>query len=167
MTFDFFHFFWLSLRFVIKQDMNTIRLSKEFRFECAHALSGYDGKCRHIHGHSYRLYVTISGKPRALSGDPKEGMVMDFVSLKYLVNKLIIEPFDHSLLLRTNAPLCTEISTNYQNVMILPFQPTCEQLCIHFASLLNGAIPTPTKLFSIRLYETSTSFVEWFADDNP
>lgn len=147
--------------------MDTIRLTKEFRFEGAHALSGYDGKCRHIHGHSYQLFVTISGKPNNHSGDPKEGMVMDFVSLKELVNKLIIEPFDHSLLLRSNAPLNKEIRNNYQNVLILPFQPTCEQLCIHFASLLKEAIFMPNKLFSIRLFETPTSFAEWFAEDNP
>jgi len=146
--------------------MNTIRLTKEFRFEGAHALTGYDGLCRHIHGHSYRLQVTICGTPNNHLDSPKDGMVMDFSSLKELVTNLIIEPFDHALLLRNDAKLAAELQQQYQNVQILPFQPTCEQLCTHFASLLEPAIPTPAKLFSVRLYETPTSFVDWHATDN-
>ena len=147
--------------------MNTIRLTKEFRFEGAHALKEYRGKCRHIHGHSYRLQVTISGIPNIHPSDPTNGMVMDFGTLKELVHHLIIEPFDHALLLRDDSPLADELKEQYQNVWILPFQPTCEQLCIHFASLLAPVIPRPSTLFSIRLYETPSSFAEWFAADNP
>ena len=146
--------------------MNTIRLTKEFRFEGAHALTGYDGKCRSIHGHSYRLLVTICGKPSNHSGDPKDGMVIDFASLKEIVNRYIIEPYDHALILREDAALTKELRAQYQNVLVLPFQPTCEQLCLHFAALLSTVVPEPSKLFSIRLYETPNSFVEWFAADN-
>ena len=70
--------------------MARIRLTKEFSFESAHALEGYDGKCRHIHGHSYRLYVTIIGEPISDSVNPKYGMVMDFGDLKNIVNEEII-----------------------------------------------------------------------------
>ena len=147
-------------------NMNTIRLTKEFRFEGAHALRGYKGKCRHIHGHSYRLRVTVSGIPSHSPFDPNNGMVIDFSALKELVINLIIEPFDHALLLRKDAPLTDSIKEAYQNVLVLPFQPTCENLCFHFASLLAPAIPSPATLFSIRLYETSNSFAEWFATDN-
>ena len=144
-----------------------IRITKAFRFEGAHALTGYDGKCRHIHGHSYLLQVTITGIPNSCSSDPNNGMVMDFGALKELVVKIIIEPFDHTLLLRNDATLAKELREQYQNVLILPFQPTCEQLCIHFASLLLPVIPAPSKLYSIRLYETPGAFAEWFASDNP
>ena len=146
--------------------MDTIRLTKEFRFEGAHALTGYDGKCCSIHGHSYRLLVTICGKPSNRSGDPKDGMVMDFASLKEIVNRYIIEPYDHALILREDAALTKELRAQYQNVLLLPFQPTCEQLCLHFAALLSSVVPESAKLFSIRLYETPNSFVEWFAADN-
>ena len=146
--------------------MNTIRITKEFRFEAAHALTGYDGTCRYIHGHSYLLFVTIKGKPNDQAGNPKDGMVMDFGALKELVNQLIIEPFDHALLMRNDAPLATVLKEHYQKVWALPFQPTCEHLCLHFARLLAPAIPKPATLFSIRLHETSSSFAEWFATDN-
>ena len=51
--------------------MARIRLTKEFSFESAHALDGYDGLCREIHGHSYRLFVTIKGEPSCEENDPK------------------------------------------------------------------------------------------------
>ena len=93
-------------------------------------------------------------------------MVIDFSILKELVNRLIVEPFDHALLLRKDAPLAQEIESQYQKVHVFPFQPTCEQLCIHFAALLMPAIPMPAKLFCIKLSETTTSTAEWFATDN-
>ncbi|MDD2490945.1 MAG: 6-carboxytetrahydropterin synthase QueD [Bacteroidales bacterium] len=146
--------------------MSTIRITKEFRFEGAHALQNYDGKCRHIHGHSYRLFVTIKGIPIQDKKSPKNGMVIDFGDLKKIVNKYIVDPFDHALLLRGDAPLREEISTSYQNVIILDFQPTCENLAIYFADLLKENLPTDTALYSIRLYETPTSYVEWIASEN-
>ena len=85
--------------------MPTLRLTKEFRFEGAHALTGYDGKCRHIHGHSYILYVTVKGTPSNPDGTPKSGMLIDFTDLKRIVNDHIIDVFDHSLILRDSAPI--------------------------------------------------------------
>ena len=146
--------------------MSTIRITKEFRFEGAHALQNYDGKCRHIHGHSYRLFVTLKGSPIAEASSPKNGMVVDFGDLKRVVNKYIVDPFDHALLLRSAAPVKEEISAAYQNVIILDFQPTCENLAIYFAGLLKDNLPDGTTLHSIKLYETPTSFVEWLASEN-
>ena len=104
--------------------MPTLRLTKEFRFEGAHALTGYDGKCRHIHGHSYLLYVTVKGTPSNPDGTPKSGMLIDFTDLKRIVNEHIIDIFDHSLILRESAPLAAEIASAYQRVITVPFQPT-------------------------------------------
>ena len=80
--------------------MAKIRLTKEFSFESAHALDGYDGLCREIHGHSYRLFVTIKGEPISEEGNPKMGMVMDFGDLKRIVNGEIVDRLDHSFVLR-------------------------------------------------------------------
>ena len=146
--------------------MSTIRITKEFRFEGAHALQNYDGKCRHIHGHSYRLFVTLKGSPIAEASSPKNGMVVDFGDLKRVVNKYIVDPFDHALLLRSDAPVKEEISAAYQYVIFLVSQPTCENLAIYFAGLLKDNLPDGTTLHSIKLYETPTSFVEWLASEN-
>jgi 6-pyruvoyl tetrahydropterin synthase/QueD family protein len=80
--------------------MATIRLTKEFTFEAAHSLEGYDGACREIHGHSYRLFVTIKGEPSTDVYDPKQGMVMDFGLLKRIVNEQIVSRFDHAFVVR-------------------------------------------------------------------
>ncbi len=146
--------------------MSIIRITKEFSFEGAHALKGYDGKCRHIHGHSYRLFVTYKGETSKLKDHPKSGMVIDFTEIKNLVKTLIIDPFDHALILRDDSPLTKELEDQYCNVVIVEFQPTCENLAAHFASILLANQPEGLNLFSIRLHETATSFVEWFAEDN-
>ena len=77
----------------------TIRVTKEFRFEMAHALAGHDGPCRNIHGHSYLLSVTLTGTPVNDPASPKNGMVMDFSDLKKIVDSAIVRPFDHALVL--------------------------------------------------------------------
>ena len=141
--------------------MANLRITKEYRFEGAHALLDYDGKCRHIHGHSYRLMITVEGVPSLREGDPKIGMIMDFGDLKDVVETHIVKHFDHALLLRRNAPLAEEISGAYQNVLLLDFQPTCEQLTLHFADILKKIITLPNSLYSVRLYETPTSWCEW------
>lgn len=146
--------------------MSVIRITKEFSFEGAHALTDYDGKCRHIHGHSYKLFVSIKGQPIEELNHPKSGMVLDFSDLKRIVNQLIIDPFDHALILRKDAKLVCEIMEAYQNVLVVDFQPTCENLTIYFAGLLQENLSGNLKLQSIKLFETSTSFVEWVAEDN-
>ena len=82
--------------------MAVIRLTKEFSFEAAHALDGYDGPCREIHGHSYRLFVTVKGTPAENAADPKCGMVLDFGVLKRIVGEEIVSRFDHALVLRAS-----------------------------------------------------------------
>jgi len=73
--------------------MTKIRVTKEFTFEMAHALWNYDGPCRNIHGHSYKLYVTVFGNTLLDNTSTKLGMVMDFSELKKIVKKYVIDYF--------------------------------------------------------------------------
>lgn len=146
--------------------MPKVRITKEFQFEGAHALSNYDGKCRSVHGHSYKLYVTVIGTPSADGDSPKVGMLIDFTELKEIVKSSIIDIFDHALILSNNSPLIEELTSSYNSVVVLPFQPTCENMVIYFSEILNKQLPYGIRLFSLKLYETSSSYVEWFADDN-
>ena len=82
-----------------------IRITKEFKFEMAHALHAYDGLCKNIHGHSYRLWVTVKGKVKNDHGHTKDGMVMDFGGLKEIVKPEIVDKYDHSLVLNANSPM--------------------------------------------------------------
>ena len=82
----------------------VIRITKEFKFETGHALYGYDGLCKNVHGHSYKLSVTLLGTPITDPDHVKYGMVMDFSDLKKIVNKTIVTPFDHATVLNVDSP---------------------------------------------------------------
>ncbi len=84
--------------------MSKIRITKHFDFETAHALYGYDGKCKNIHGHSYQLFVTVIGTPIDDANHVKNGMVMDFGDLKKIVKSEIVDSFDHGIVLNANSP---------------------------------------------------------------
>jgi len=147
--------------------MATIRITKEFKFEMAHALMNYNGPCRNIHGHSYYLYVTLIGEPHPEPGSSEAGMVMDFGQLKNIIRTAIIEDLDHALLLNDRTP-ASEIDAlkNFNKVVLVPFQPTCENLLVDFAARVKPLLPSHVKLFSMKLCETVTSFAEWYASDN-
>ena len=149
--------------------MSVIRLTKEFSFEAAHALDGYDGPCREIHGHSYRLFVTVKGRPEAGDRDPKCGMVMDFGILKRIVNEEVVSRFDHALVLRAsrrNAPLRAQLAERFANIVAVDYQPPCENMLGDFAGRIARRLPAGVELYSLKLHETATSFAEWFAEDN-
>jgi 6-pyruvoyltetrahydropterin/6-carboxytetrahydropterin synthase len=150
--------------------MNTqkVRVTKKFTFDMAHALYGYDGPCKNIHGHTYHLSVTLMGTPIMDSGDVKLGMVIDFGDLKKIVKEKIINIYDHALVLNEQAPYSKSevIANEFEKVILVPFQPTCENLLLHYANLICDLFPKNTNLFSMRLDETPTSFSEWYAADN-
>jgi len=145
-----------------------IRVTKEFSFEMAHALWNYDGPCKNVHGHSYRLYVTLSGSPLNDIMNPKNGMVIDFADIGNIVKKNIINVFDHAVTVSGNYDniKLNDFKTLLGNVIIVDYQPTCENLVADFASRIRKHLPDKVLLHSIKLYETATSFAEWHASDN-
>ncbi len=147
--------------------MSKIRLTKEFKFEMAHALLGYDGPCKNIHGHSYYLYVTIAGNILHDDASPLNGMVMDFGDLKKIVVTEIVDKVDHALALYDKTPtsIIDSLKTHY-NLMLTPYQPTCENLIADFAFRIQKKLPPHISLYSLKLCETVTSYAEWFAKDN-
>lgn len=148
--------------------MALIRVTKEFRFEMAHALWNYDGPCRNVHGHSYILYVTVAGEPVNNPDHPGNGMVIDFGDLRKIVHESIVDRFDHALMVSGLAP-ATTVETyrqHFGNVIVSPYQPTCENLVADIVATLGSRMPEGTYLHSIRLFETATSCAEWHASDN-
>jgi 6-pyruvoyltetrahydropterin/6-carboxytetrahydropterin synthase len=140
-----------------------IQVTKEFSFEMAHALEGHDGACSRIHGHSYRLWVTVTGEPSTDSASPKQGMVVDFGDLKRIVGEEIVDRFDHALVVRRtaeNSALVDAMAAHYEGVRVVDWQPTSENLVGHFAELLRPALPKGVTLRAIRLSETATSYAE-------
>lgn len=148
--------------------MVKIRLTKQFEFEMSHALLNYDGLCKNIHGHSYKLQVTVIGEPLNEPGHPKDGMVIDFGILKKLVKDNIVAPLDHSLMINNvdaHSKL-VELGEMYDRHHVVNFQPTSENLVIYIANKMKNILPANLELCSVRLFETSNSFAEWYATDN-
>ncbi|MCU0460466.1 MAG: 6-carboxytetrahydropterin synthase [Bacteroidales bacterium] len=149
--------------------MNSIiRVTREFTFEMAHVLGNYDGPCRNVHGHSYRLFVTLSGVPVNDADNPKNGMVIDFTELKNIVLKKIVNLFDHSVVISRNFDEEKKgmLEKTFGNTVIVDYQPTCENLVADFAGRLINEMPEGISLHSLKLYETAKSYAEWFAEDN-
>ena len=134
--------------------MSNIRITKQFSFETGHALYGYDGKCKNVHGHSYRLDVTVIGQPISDTNHVKFGMVIDFSDLKKIVKEDIVDVFDHATVFNKNTPhveLAKELGKN-EIIMcyLVDYQPTSEMMVIDFAEKIKKQI---TKEYKTTLFK--------------
>ena len=148
--------------------MAKIRITKMYDFEMAHVLKDYDGPCKNIHGHSYKLFVTVMGSPITDISSPKKGMVMDFKDLKAIVKTHIVDRFDHALVINneTDPSMIDSMKKHMEKLIVVDYQPTSENLVADFASIIKSHLPANVELHNLRLWETSTSYSEWFATDN-
>jgi len=153
------------MSFLNKQN---IRVTKKFTFDMAHALYGYGGPCKNIHGHTYTLSVTLIGKVINDNLNPKNGMVIDFTDFKKVVKDNVIDVFDHSLVLNLNSPHAqlNDLNNNFEKINYVPYQPSCENLIIDFLQRIKFKLPDNVIVKNLKLEETPTSFAEWFLDDN-
>lgn len=146
-----------------------IRITKIFTFETAHILYGYDGKCKNVHGHSYKLFVSIKGKPIDNINDCKNGMVIDFGDLKKIVNEEIVNQWDHAVMLNANSPhkdLGKDLESQGHKVIFCNYQPTCENMLYDIAEKIKKRLPSQVELAYLKLHETENSYGEWFAEEN-
>ena len=134
----------------------------------AHALFGYDGPCKNIHGHTYRLSVTLIGEQIQEENNPKEGMVIDFTDFKRIVKENVIDVFDHTLVLKNDTPhsKIKGLSDNFERIIYSPYQPSCENLLLDMLDRIQNHLPGNVEIKNVRLEETPTSYAEWFKEDN-
>lgn len=146
-----------------------IRITKIFTFETAHVLYNYDGKCKNMHGHSYKLFVTVKGVPANDLENAKNGMVVDFGDIKQIVQGEIIDEWDHAVLVNALSPhklLGEDLEAKGHKVIYCDFQPTCENMLYEIAKKIKNRLPPHVKLAYLKLHETENSYGEWFADEN-
>lgn len=138
-----------------------LELTKIFRFEMAHAIHSHSGACKHVHGHSYELHVTVSA---ALPGNgyiPAPGFIIDFKELKNIVHSAVIEKLDHRLVL-SNAFLQVHPAISVQeNLCVFDAEPTAENLLIFIAQELEKEFREKITLDKLTLYETRDSYAVW------
>lgn len=121
-----------------------------------------------MHGHSYKLFVSVKGKPINNLEHFKNGMVMDFGDLKKIVNSEIVDEWDHAVLLNANSPhkiLGETLEKEGHKVIYCDYQPTCENMLYDIATKIKNKLPENISLAYLKLHETENSFGEWFAED--
>ena len=130
-----------------------MKISKDIKFDCAHMLSNYEGKCANLHGHTYHGTVTIEGDT-----DVDKGMVLDYNEIKKIVDK-----YDHAIIFSSvgfrneaEEDLLCWAQKNNMCYVVLPFgKSTAETLALVIAEEFNlyGKV-------TVRLSETDGSWAE-------
>ena len=134
-----------------------MKVTKTMHFDAAHVLTNHQGMCRNLHGHTYRVDVTVAQEP----SDTKD-MVIDFKDLKLVCEELILSRFDHAFIYDKTSPGECEIADVLKKhdlrTVALPFRSTAEDLARHFFALLRARIPG---VASVKVWETPDSSAEY------
>lgn len=141
-----------------------LRITKIFNFEMAHAIYGYPGACKNVHGHSYELHVTVAAEKYHDYFIPSPGFIVDFKELKQLVQSCIIQVLDHKLLLSGDYVHNHNIAGAAENLVIWEAEPTAENLLIYMQRCISKKLDEGVKLVTLKLFETKDSYAEWNCD---
>lgn len=144
-----------------------VRVVKEFTFDCAHLLTGHQGLCANLHGHTYKLQVELEGQ--LIDAGPSKGMVIDFSDLKALVKERIVDVFDHAFIYwgkaaedtaeRKLAMVACECG---MRTVALFERPTAEYMSqLFFQTIEQELHNSNIRVTAIRLWETPTSYAEY------
>lgn len=135
-------------------------VSKSVEFDAGHRVPAHDSKCRHPHGHRYRVTAYVSGPVHDARGQADDGMVLDFGVLKQMLTQLVHDRYDHAFLVWEGDQVllgCFEHGGHDWRVVVVPFVPTAECLAKAIFDELDGYLPAPLTLEAIDVNETPTS----------
>lgn len=141
-----------------------ISVTKEYSFDCAHMLTGHEALCKNLHGHTYKLLVSLEGD-RIPEGS-SAGMVVDFKDLKKAVHDKVVSQFDHAFIYNTKAAgaeaaLVGVCKAYGLRVVAMDCRVTAENMAQFIFDELSRELNTSTARVScVRLYETPTSYAE-------
>lgn len=139
-----------------------LTLTKIFRFEAAHAIHGYAGKCRHIHGHSYELHVTVAHQEPVHDFIGGQGILIDFKEIKSMMQDTLAM-LDHKLIL--SKKYLTEHARQFsdEEILVLEVEPTAENLLLFLRKRIVPVLPEGFGLMKLVLWETRDSYASWLA----
>ncbi len=137
-----------------------LQVTRIFRFEMAHAIYGYAGACRNIHGHSYELHVTARQLNNSDDYLPAPGFVMDFKELKQLMEP-IIASMDHKLVLSREYVNKHTGLFMQENLVTWDHEPSAENILTFIRLRLQKVLPQNIELHKLKIYETNNSYAEW------
>lgn len=134
-----------------------VNVTKTVRFDAAHVLTNHQGLCKNLHGHTYRVDVSV-----AQGADDDSDMVIDFKDLKGIANEIICDRFDHAFIYNTESAgereIAAVVEKNGMRTVAIPFRSTAENLARMFYNDLKGRIPG---LVAVKVWETADSCAEY------
>lgn len=137
-----------------------LKVTKIFRFETAHAIHGYEGLCKNIHGHSYILHVTVGIPNNNDAYLPGTGFIIDFKDLKKIINEAVVKPFDHALILSEEYLKQHPDMNGMENLHVWKMEPSVENMLIYIKHRILDKFPNNITLCKLKLYETNDSYAE-------
>ena len=142
-----------------------LTVTKTVRFDAAHVLTNHQGMCRNLHGHTYRVDVSVRRGPATQSAEIPSDMVIDFKDLKRVIEESVVSRFDHAFIYNETSPAESEIAAvvvkHGMRAVALPWRSTAENLARHFFAELSARIPGVS---SVKVWETPDSSAEYRAD---
>jgi len=132
-----------------------MKIAKEFRWEMGHRLPEHFGKCKNIHGHSYKMIVGLEGEV------DDSGMVMDYYDLKKIVEP-IVEKLDHAFMVyKGDKEIISFLEKMKSKMVVVELQSTIENICKYFLDEIKKiSFPKNVKRVSVRIYETTGDYAE-------
>ena len=132
-----------------------MKIAKEFRWEMGHRLPEHFGKCKNIHGHSYKMIVELEGEV------VESGMVMDYYDVKKMVEP-VVEKLDHAFMVyKDDKEIISFLEKMKSKMVVVGFQSTVENICKYFLSEIKKLrFPQNVKNISVRIYETADDYAE-------
>jgi 6-pyruvoyltetrahydropterin/6-carboxytetrahydropterin synthase len=136
-----------------------MKIAKEFTWEMGHRLPFHEGKCKNLHGHSYKCMVELSGKP------DKNGMLLDYYEMKKIIDP-VIEELDHSFMVNENdKELIDALKKLNSRKVIVSFETTAENICLYLLEKIKSAnIPGNINAIKVRVLETENTYAEEVID---
>lgn len=132
-----------------------MRIAKEYRWEMGHRLPFHEGKCKNLHGHSYKCMVEISGEPES------NGMVLDYYDMKKII-KPIIEELDHSFMVWSGDKEIIEFLDKINSKkVVVDFQTTAENICVYLLERIKKTnLPNNINKLKVKVFETENTYAE-------
>ena len=134
-----------------------ITVTKTVKFDAAHVLTNHQGLCKNLHGHTYRVDVSV-----AQAEDDDRDMVIDFKDLKGIANEVICDRFDHAFIYNTESAgekeIAAVVEKNGMRTVAIPFRSTAENLAKLFYNELKSRVPG---LSAVKVWETADSCAEY------
>ena len=132
-----------------------MKIAKEFRWEMGHRLPDHFGKCKNIHGHSYKMLVEFSGEL------DKSGMIIDYYDVKKIINP-VIEKLDHAFMVNKNDKVVLDFLEKMDSKrVVVDFESTAENICKYLLNEVSKtSLPENVKEIKVRVQETTKDYAE-------